>query len=191
MKHSFFIIVFALLISSCGGGNFAPKPRGYFRIDLPEKSYQNYTGNCPFSFEYPKYTVIYNDSSSFAEPCWINIVYPEFKGRLHLSYKSLDKKGIYEMLTEDARKLAFKHTIKAESIDQYRISNSERKVYGLIFGIEGNTASNLQFFLTDSSQHYLRGALYFAVEPKADSIQPVLDFVKQDVERFIETLEWK
>lgn len=181
-----------IVLAACGGNSdYSPKPRGYFRIELPEKSYQTYTASCPFSFDYASYARVIPDSSRDAEPCWLNIDMPQFKGRIHLSYKYFDTENIYGELIEDTRKLAFKHTIKAESIDETRINIPEHKVYGLVYGIEGNTASNLQFFLTDSAHHYLRGALYFSVEPRADSIKPVFDFVRKDVDILIRSLQWK
>lgn len=181
-----------LALTACGGeGDFTPKPRGFFRIELPAKHYVSYNEGCPFSFDYPDYARVIPDSSKNAEPCWLNIDMPQFQGRIHLSYKAFKTEDIYAELIEDTRKLAFKHTIKAESIDEFRINNKENKVYGLVYGIEGNTASNLQFFLTDSSKNYLRGALYFSVEPQMDSIKPVLDFVKQDIEVMIKSFRWK
>lgn len=180
------------ILTACGAeADFTPKPRGFFRIELPEKHYVTYNESCPFSFDYPDYARVIPDSTKNAEPCWLNIDMPQFKGRIHLSYKAFKTEDIYAELIEDTRKLAFKHTIKAESIDEFRINNKEKKVYGLVYGIEGNTASNLQFFLTDSSKNYLRGALYFSVEPQMDSIKPVLDFVKQDIEVMIKTFRWK
>lgn len=186
------ILSLLVLLSACGGeSDYTPKPRGFFRIELPEKKYKTYTAACPFSFEYPDYARVIPDSSKDAEPCWLNVDLPQFKGRIHLSYKEFKTEDIYARLIEDTRKLAFKHTIKAEAIDEFRINNKENKVYGLVYGIEGNTASNLQFFLTDSSKHYLRGALYFSVEPQMDSIKPVLEFVRKDVEVMIKSFRWK
>ncbi len=189
-KYLLLLLIVASLYG-CGSSDYSPKPRGFFRIELPKKAYVRYTATCPFSFDYPTYARVIPDSSRDAEPCWLNIDMPQFKGRIHLSYKALTNEAIYSALTEDTRKLAFKHTIKAESIDEFRINNVENKVYGLVYGIEGNTASNLQFFLTDSNKHYLRGALYFSVEPQMDSIKPVLDFVKKDIEVLIKSFKWQ
>jgi gliding motility-associated lipoprotein GldD len=94
-------------------------------------------------------------------------------------------------LTEDARSFAFKHTVKATSIDQGIIYNPDRKIYGIYYTIDGNAASSVQFFLTDSTRNYIRGALYFNTEPRLDSIQPVLDFVKKDVNVMIKSFKWK
>ncbi len=98
---------------------------------------------------------------------------------------------VFDELIEDARKLAFKHTVKATGINEGRIYYPDRKVYGIYYTIEGNTASSAQFFLTDSTKNYVRGALYFNEAPKLDSIQPVLDFVKKDLDVFIKSFHWK
>ena len=181
--------VVLLLVSSCGG-DYAPKPRGYFRIAYPEKNYRMYKGTCPYSFQYPVYAEIGPDSTALAEPCWQNINYPQFNATLHLSYHVIDSKKTFNALTEDARTFAFKHTTKATSIDEGRIADPKRSLYGIYYTIAGNTASSVQFYLTDSSKHYLRAALYFNEEPRADSIQPVLSFIKKDIDVMIKTFHW-
>ena len=186
-----FLIALALLLSACGERDYSPKPRGYFRIDLPVKAYQPYTGGCPFTFEYPKYAKVEIDSMRGSKPCWLNIQFPQFQGTLHLSYEDISSVKQFNELVEDAHLFASKHTVKASSIDEGRLTFPERKVYGLYYTIDGNTASNAQFFLTDSTRHWIRGALYFRTEPRLDSIQPVLTFVKKDMEVLIRTLKWK
>ena len=131
------------------------------------------------------------DRSSNAKPCWVNMEFPDFHATLHLSYKQVTTKKEFNQLTEDARTFAFKHTIKATSINEAVISYSERKVYGIYYTIDGNAASSAQFFITDSTKNYLRGALYFNNEPRLDSIQPSLTFLKKDVEVLIKSLKWK
>lgn len=179
-----------LSCTSCGQ-DYAPKPRGYFRIDFPKKAYQDYKSNCPFTFQYPVYAQIEPDLAKDAQPCWINVHFPNFNGRIHLSYQQISSQKMFNELIEDARKLAFKHTVKATGIDEGRISYPEKKVYGIYYTIEGNTASWAQFFLTDSTKNYVRGALYFSETPRLDSIQPVLDFVKKDVDVFVKSFRWK
>ncbi|GAC1303703.1 MAG: gliding motility lipoprotein GldD [Mucilaginibacter sp.] len=181
-----------LLFASCSGNHdYSPKPRGYFRIDFPKKEYQTYEGGCPFTFEYPKYAVIEPDKAAKAKPCWLNMQFPQFDGTLHLSYEHILSKKEFNELIEDAHKLSFKHTVKASSIDQGSIRYPDRKVYGIYYSIEGNAASSIQFYLTDSTRNYIRGALYFNTEPRLDSIQPVLTFVKKDVDMMIKSLRWK
>ncbi len=188
-----FIPVLVTLLSACNfsNDNYSPKPRGFFRIKFPEKTYQNYNGPCPYTFQYPGYAKVVNDSAKDAKPCWLNIDFPRFNGKLHLSYHPVTSKKIFNQLVEDARTFAFKHTVKATSIDEGRIAYPGKKVYGIYYTIEGNTASSVQFFLTDSTNHYLRGALYFNEAPRIDSIRPVLDFVKKDIDVMIRSFRWK
>lgn len=179
-----------LFLASCSS-DYSPKPRGYFKIDLPEKKYQSYSGECPYSFDYPVYAHVQPDSSRNALPCWLDVTYPQFNGRIHLSYQTISSEQQFNQLVEDARTFAFKHTVKATAIDEGMISYPEKKVYGIYYTIEGNTASSVQFFLTDSTKNYLRGALYFNEQPRLDSIQPVLDFIKKDIDLMIKTFKWK
>jgi gliding motility-associated lipoprotein GldD len=181
-----------LLFASCSGNHdYSPKPRGFFRIVFPKKEYQTYEAGCPFTFEYPKYAVIEPDRTPKAKPCWLNMQFPQFNGTLHLSYEHILSKKEFNELIEDAHKLSFKHTVKASSIDQGSISYPDRKVYGIYYTIEGNAASSVQFYLTDSTRNYIRGALYFNTEPRLDSIQPVLTFVKKDVDAMIKSFRWR
>ncbi|MFM6954251.1 MAG: gliding motility lipoprotein GldD [Sphingobacteriaceae bacterium] len=179
-----------LLLSACGS-NYTPKPRGYFRIEFPEKKYQTYRENAPYSFDYPVYAQVQTDTRPDAQPYWIDLAFPQFNGRLHLSYLPINSTKKLNQLTEDARTFAFKHTVKATAIDEGIIYYPEKKVYGIYYTIEGNTASSAQFYLTDSSKNYLRGALYFNEQPRIDSIKPVLNFIKKDIDVFIKTFKWR
>jgi gliding motility-associated lipoprotein GldD len=191
MRSIFLIVCFIIpALSSCNS-DYSPKPRGYFHIELPAKSYVKYDSICPYTFDYPVYAKIYPDSARDAQPCWIDVAYPTFNGRVHLSYHSVTSRKIFNELTEDARTFAFKHTVKATAIDETNISYPDNKVYGTYYEIDGNTASSVQFFLTDSTRHYLRGALYFKEVPRIDSIQPVLDFIKKDIDVMIRSFKWK
>nr|WP_308472292.1 gliding motility lipoprotein GldD [Mucilaginibacter phyllosphaerae] len=191
MRYSALILM-VLFIAACGGNaDYAPKPRGYYRIVLPKKDYREYTGGCPFTFQYPKYGKIEQDKSANAKPCWQNIQFAQFNATLHLSYQPVTSKKEFNELIEDAHKLSFKHTVKATSIDEGIIRYPDRKVYGIYYTIDGNAASSAQFYLTDSTHHYLRGALYFNSEPRLDSIQPVLNFIKKDVDVMIKSFKWR
>lgn len=187
----FFVCVFVLI--SCideGEEVYTPKPRGYYRIAFPEKSYRWYDSVCPFKFEYPVYGKIEKDPHPMAEPCWINVQFPYFRATLHLSYKDMKGKKIAELI-EDSRELAIKHQIKSTGMEETLILRDSVRVYGLIYDIEGNTASSLQFYVTDSTDNFIRGALYFNVRPNIDSVKIVLQFLREDVINFIKTLEWK
>ncbi len=188
------LILPALLfaISSCSGNHdYAPKPRGYYRIIFPKKDYQSYSDGCPYTFVYPKYAYLEPDKKPDAKPCWLNMQFPQFNGTLHLSYEHIKDQKEFNQLVEDAHKLSFKHTVKATSIDEGVIRYPDRNVYGIYYTIDGNAASSVQFYLTDSTHNYIRGALYFNAEPRLDSIQPVLAFVKKDVDVMIKSFRWK
>ncbi|MEB0263776.1 MULTISPECIES: gliding motility lipoprotein GldD [unclassified Mucilaginibacter] len=188
----FVLLIVVLFLAACGGNaDYSPKPRGYYRIVYPAKQYQPYTEGCPFTFDYPKYSKVEPDKSRGAKPCWQNIQFPQFNATLHLSYESITSKKEFNELIEDAHKLSFKHSVKATSIDEGVIAYPDRKVYGIYYTIDGNAASSAQFYLTDSTKHYLRGALYFNSEPRLDSIQPVLNFIKKDVDLMIKSFRWK
>ncbi|MDQ7948525.1 MAG: gliding motility lipoprotein GldD [Pedobacter sp.] len=192
MKKIFPYLFLLTLFAGCTSESVdTPKPKGYFRINFPKKAYRTYDSNCPFSFEYPVYAQMEIDREKNAKPCWNNLNFTQFNGQLHLTYYGVFSEKNYNEMTESARTLAMKHTIRANAIDQKLISYPERKVYGVYYAIEGNTASSVQFFLTDSAKHYFRGALYFNEQPQYDSIQPVVKFIKKDIDRLIETFRWK
>ena len=183
----FFILI--LLFCSCGNDAYTPKPKAYFRIDLPEKNYHKMEKDCPFTFEVPDYTTLKKDINAPDKPCWFDIDFNEFNASIYISYKPVNNN--INTFLEDSRTLAFKHSIKAYDIQQEIINIPEKKVYGLVYNIEGNAASAYQFHLTDSTNHFIRGSLYFNTIPNQDSIQPVLDFIKEDIEHIYETFEWK
>lgn len=185
------LIPFIIFILLGCEGSYSPKPRGYFRIDFPEKQYLHFDEGCPFVFDYPNYATIEQDQDHDAKACWLDVVYPQFNARLHLSYFPVSGQTPLRELIEDARKFAFSHSVKASGIRQERIDYPDHKVHGLWYEIQGNVASGLQFFLTDSNKHYLRGALYFNENPRRDSIQPVMDYLEEDLQRLIQTTRWK
>ena len=186
---SFFtaVIIIALCLAGCHQNN-TPKPKGYFRIDFPEKRYTTYHSDCNYSFEYPVYAVITPFKGAGAEPCWINIEFPGYKGKIHLTYKALNND--LAKYVDDIHTLAYKHIIKADDIIEIPVSYPDRKVYGLIYDIRGNTASSMSFYLTDSSRNFLSGALYFSVIPNKDSLAPVIRFFTRDINHLVETLNW-
>ncbi|MFC5283440.1 gliding motility lipoprotein GldD [Pedobacter alpinus] len=193
MKYLFFLLFITLLgAAACSNKpDYAPKPRGYFRLEFPEKEYQIFNKNPNYSFEYPKYAHMYLDSTDGYRPNWYNLTYPQFNARLHISYYPINGLKDLNQLVEDSRKLAFKHTVKATGINEGVITTKENQVYGVYYTIDGNTASSTQFFLTDSNNNFLRAALYFNEKPQPDSIQPVVNFIKTDIDRMIKTFKWK
>lgn len=187
------ILFSCVLFPACGGDDedeaIAPKPRAYYRLVFPEKKYVRYDSACPFSFEIPTYTKMEKDKNYRAEPCWLNLEFPSMNGTLHLTYHEV--KNDINAYLDETNELASKHQIKASGIEEKLVARDSSKVYGLIYEIGGNAASSIQFFLTDSTHHFIRGALYFNVAPNTDSIAPVVDFVRKDIYRMIETFEWK
>lgn len=182
------ITLLALVPISCKK-KYTPKPKAYYRIDFPEKAYSNYNTDFPYSFDHLSSAKIIEDKSKGAENYWINIQYPEYKATIHLSYKNVDDN--LEAYMEDSRKMAYKHSIKADAIAEQVYLNPKDNVYGMIYRIKGNTASSLQFVATDSTSHFLRGALYFRTHPNQDSLAPVIKYIDQDVIRLMESLKWK
>lgn len=172
------------------------KKKGYFRIDFPEKKYQVFDEpGYPYMFEYPVYANIIKDTSFFEDkpenPWWINIDVPEMDGRIHISYKNINSRERLDSLINDAFKMAYQqHTTISTGIDPEPIQ-TPNKVEGIYFSLKGNTATANQFFLTDSTRHFLRGALYFNATPNEDSLSIVNDFLKEDVKHLINTLKWK
>lgn len=168
---------------------YTPKPKGYFRINLPKKEYQNWDNNYPYRFDKLKTSKVVIDNEKGAEKYWVNIVYPNYKATIHISYKEINNN--VDQYLEDSRKLAYKHGVIADAIEEQTYSNASQKVYALIYRIKGNTASSVQFVATDSTKHFLRGALYFREHPNQDSLAPVIQYIDKDMVRLIESLEWK
>lgn len=192
-----FIFVIIGILFSCNSA-YQPeaKKKGYFRIDFPEKKYRLFDEpGYPYKFEYPEYANIVKDTSFFEEkpenPWWINIDLPRFAGRIHVSYKEINSKNKMDSLVNDAFKMAYKqHTTISTGIDD-SLMRTPNEVEGIYFSLKGNTATANQFFLTDSTRHFLRGALYFDATPNEDSLGIVNDFLKQDLRHLINTLQWK
>ena len=175
---------------SCDDKTYQPKPKGYFRIDLPEKEYVSLDSMKYYSFEHPVYSKITPDYLSPEEKEWVNVEFPSFKGTIHISYKNVDNN--IEKYLEDSYYMMTKHISRAMGIRDSVVANPERKVYGLVYFLEGEgVASPLQFYLTDSVNHFLRGSLYFNVKTNNDSLAPVIDFITDDIRHLIETVKWK
>jgi gliding motility-associated lipoprotein GldD len=188
------LLLLVLVFSSCEK-TYTPKPKSYPRVIFPTHTYQKYSSeSCPFAFEYPIYAQATKDSTFFSEkienPCWLNIEYPHFGGTIYVTYEDVHNKEQIAKLLDDAHTLTYKHSKKADAIDPIEI-NTKNGVHGLIYDVEGNAASSVQFYVTDMEQHYLRGALYFNVKPNVDSMAPIINFVSKDMTHMIESFEWK
>lgn len=180
-------LIFGLLLVSCES-DYTPRPHGYPRIDLPEAQYKSYAVDCPFSFEFHDQSLIAPRTRP-EEACWFDIIYPRYKAKIHVSYKAVeDSVGLF---IDQSRSLAYKHAIKADNIIETPYINPEKRVFGLLLELTGNSASTVQFYATDSTNHFLRGALYFNVKTNEDSLRPVIDFITDDIAHLMETLNWK
>ncbi len=183
-----FTLLMIVVFWSCHE-TYTPKAKGYLRVKYPDKSYRPFDTTAPFTFEYPVYANMVKDTAKHTEPFWYNIEFPSLNATIYLSYKPV-KNNLQDFI-EDSRTLAYKHSIKAEAINESLIRNDSSKVYGILYDLKGNTASSLQFFVTDSSRNFLRGSLYFNAEPNKDSLSPVINFIRQDVIHLLNTLRWK
>ena len=184
------LALFAIAISCDREPNYLPKPRGYFRIDLPEKSYVSVDTLEKFRFECPEYAYVTPDPYSPDEKDWINVEMPQFKGSIHLTHK--DVNGNLGEYLEDVHTMVTKHLQKANGVRDSLIVNDEHRVYGLFIEMDGKgVATPMQFYLTDSTKNFVRGALYFNFKPDNDSMQPVINFIRQDIDHLINTFEWK
>ncbi len=179
-----------LLFSGCWEEEIlVPRPKGYFRIDLPEKEYSRWDDHAPFSFEVPSYCVVDKDSGANVEPYWYNLDYHRFNAVIHLSYKNVHSN--IDTLLNQSRELAIQHQVKANAMKESPVLNDSADVFGLVYEFGGNTASSIQFYLTDSTRHFVRGALYFWARPNADSLAPVLEYLRKDVYRMVESFRWQ
>ena len=184
-------IIFILSIVvfwSCGEA-YIPKPYGYFRVNLPKHEYRTIdTLNLPYRFDLPK-NVILIDKKTKDNSYWIDLNYPQLNASVYFSYRPINNNLID--LLEDTRKIVYKHSVRADGIGEKVFDNNQKNVHGILYDLKGNTASSLQFLLTDSTTHFLRAALYFNNVPNKDSIAPMAEYIREDMVRLMESLEWK
>lgn len=195
LRVIYFFFPFFLYLLSCNSDYSVGKKKGYFHIVFPEKKYQLFNQpGYPYVFEYPVYATVSKDSTFFEDKAgdwWINIDLPQFAGRIYISYKPILNRESFDSLVKDGFKMAYKqHVDVSTGIEESRIE-TPNNVEGIYFDLGGNTATANQFFLTDSTRHFLRGALYFDAAPNADSLSIVNDFLKKDLQHLINTMRWK
>ena len=186
VKWLFISMIALISMQACSeDSDYYPKPRGDLRLSFPDRVYDIYESDCPFSFEIPEYfSPVALDSS-----CNRNIDMGQFNATLFLTYLPVDSNLF--MNIEYSRKLAYEHSVKADEIREVAYVNPSAQTYGLSYDIVGNAASPYQFYLTDSADHFMRGALYFNTSPNYDSVKPSLDYIKEDIRHMIETTSWK
>jgi len=191
------LLISAVSLFSCKPAVYTPKPRGYYEILLPEHKYRSFTETSfPYSFEYPIYGNIIKDTSFYGKmpenPYWINIDFPELGGRIYISYKSITPGQSLEKLMEDSYEMSVAmHSKRADFIDDFNFHDTKNNVHGIFYNVGGDAASAYQFYATDSIKNFIRGALYFDVAPNADSLKPVNEFLRTDIEHMLRTLRWQ
>lgn len=195
MKVKFGVLaVLVVLIVSCGDEDYLPKPKAFLRLDFPEASYQKQElPKMPVSFEISSLVDDFKIKTlkSTTESYGANLEYKSLKATLYLTYKAIEgsDKNLNDFLM-DAQKLTLEHTKKADEIPRYPYENYERNVYGLLSEVKGDAASLAQFYVTDSTNHFLTGSLYFHVKPNYDSILPAANYLQKDIQRIMETIKW-
>jgi gliding motility-associated lipoprotein GldD len=183
IKKVIFIFV-SMLIISCGKET-TPKPYGELRLEYPAPKYHKFEPNCLYSFEASDYSKIYDAK----KPCWYYLNYPKMKAKIFLTYYPINNDFAQQIM--ETEKMVYKHTVKASSIDTKSFEYPEKKVYGNFYELKGQAASNLQFYATDSTKHFVTGYLYFNSRPKPDSLAPAIDYIKKDMMHLLDTFEWK
>lgn len=179
----FAILLLLITITSCKD-DAVPKPASQLRLDYPVAKYAQFSNHCPFEFEINEDAVIKEDKD-----CGFSIHYPKMKATIYLTYKTVDNN--INNLLRDAQKLTYEHVIKADDILEQPYINTDKKVYGMFYRVNGNAATNGQFYATDSIKHFVTGSVYFYAKPKFDSIMPAASYVKNDMQRLMETIKWK
>ena len=191
-----FLLGFVLILFSCGTDSeeeksSLPRPKGFPMMDIPKPQYQALDNSHPFSFEFSKYATVENDTFAMAEPHWMYIYYPRWDAFIQLTYKSVggNRKKLDKMI-RDSYLLASKHQMKANRIEDAILTTRDGRK-ATVIELEGELATPFQFFATDSTTHFLRGAVYLNTAMKNDSLAPVIQYLKQDAIHLIQTLRWK
>jgi gliding motility-associated lipoprotein GldD len=184
-KNSTIILLISFAISFVSCKNEAiPKPSSYLRLDYPMAEYSHYENDCQYSFDINSNAIITEKGD-----CNFEITYPNMKATIYLSYKPVNNN--IKLLLQDAQKLTYQHVIKADDILEQPYINSEKRVFGMFYQVDGNAATNTQFYLTDSTNNFVAGSVYFYAKPNFDSIMPAASYIKNDVQNLMESLKWK
>ncbi|MEC5165145.1 gliding motility-associated lipoprotein GldD [Flavobacterium sp. PL11] len=186
IKKTLSLSIIVILITTSWGckDDVLPKPSSYLRLDYPEAKYANFDNECSYAFEMNSDAIVKK-----GKDCDLTITYPKMKATIYLTYKPVNKN--IDKLLRDAQKLTYEHVIKADDILEQPYLNPNKKVYGMFYQVEGNAATNAQFYVTDSTKHFVTGSVYFYAKPNYDSIMPAASYIKNDMQRLMETLKWK
>lgn len=188
-KNSMKYIIIALLsvsLISCKE-DYNIKPIGEVRLEYPQAVYKKFDSDCPYTFEYSKFSKELKKDKE----CWYVLNYPKMKANIYLTYFPINGKEDLATKIKDSEKFVHEQTVKANYISPREFTFKDKKVYGTLFELGGDTAINLQFHATDSTKNLISGSVYFSTPPKFDSLQPAINYLKKDVMHLIETLEWK
>lgn len=183
-KNLIFIILLSGIFVSCRKDSI-PKPYGELRLEYPAPKYQKFESSCPYTFEYSDFAKVENGKKN----CWFYVTYPKMKARIFITYFPV--KGDFVNHVKEAEKLVYEHTVKASSIETKFFDYPERKIFGNFYELKGQSASNIQFFATDSTKHFVTANLYFNTRPKPDSLAPAISYIKKDILHMIDTFQWK
>jgi len=186
---SSWIIILLFFFVSCSSESVVPKPKGFMKTNYPEKKYKLEETSCPYTFEIPQYTNM-QDRPMDNDTCFKDLLFPYFNATLHLTYKTITSDSVLAKYIDDSHNLAYDHAEKADDIQKTAVFDTVNHVYGIVYDIVGNAASQTQFFLTDSSNHFIRGALYFNHRPNYDSLLPAINYIREDVGHLIKTFKW-
>mgnify|MGYP005989580731 FL=1 len=181
--HKFLLLMSAMLLLSCGEESL-PKPKGYLSLEYPETTYNKLNKTRPYRFDVAKNTTV-----KALPQNWLKIQYPKLKASVDITYRPVND-NLKELLLE-AEKLVLEHTVKADHISWRDYADTDKKIYGKMCEISGNAASQIQFHVTDSTKHFLKGSLFFYTKPNYDSILPAVEYIKKDMIHMLETLEWE
>ena len=194
-SYTYLILLLTFMFAACRPNVITPKPKGYFKLELPEKhEYQQFSDtNFPFSFEFPTYGKITQDTNLVLQEQatgWLNVAFKDYGATIYLSYKPISESYPFERLVAESYTLSYKHDKKADYIKTSEVV-TPNQLTGVYYQVGGNAASGHQFFITDSTKNFIRGSLYFETVPNADSLKPATEFFKEDMIHLINTLQFK
>ncbi|MFQ3238417.1 MAG: gliding motility-associated lipoprotein GldD [Olleya marilimosa] len=192
MRQLIIILLTFVTLTSCGSDPI-PKPKGYLRLEYPQADYKTYNQDLPFAFDRNMLsdTIIYKPLQDDVKSFGLNIEYKKLKGTIYLTYKAIDGQERLIKYLKNAQNFTQEHTKKADAIEEVVWENPVNKVYGMFYEVGGNAASQSQFYITDSINHFLTGSLYFYAKPNYDSILPAANYLQKDIKRIMESVEWK
>lgn len=185
MQRIFFLIVVCAFVSIGCGTDPIPKPSGDLRLEYPEPTYVNFSSTCPFNFQYSDFSKVQEGKQS----CWYYISYPQMKAKVFITYFPI--KNDFELHVKEAEKMVYEHTIRASAIETKSFSYPEKRVFGNFYELKGHSASNMQFYATDSVRHFVTANVYFNSRPKPDSLAPAVAYLKKDILHLLDTFQWK